>query len=51
MKEERIFLVEVVLVVINPLQIVNVPEAITATKYLEGNLALLKLFGAVRPCL
>ena len=38
MKEEmRIFLVEVVLEVVNPLQIVNVPEAITATKYLEGN--------------
>ena len=37
MKEERIFLVEVVLVVIDPLQIVNVPEAITATKDLEGN--------------
>ena len=35
--EERIFLVEVVLVVINPLQIVNVPEAITATKDLGGN--------------
>ena len=41
MKEERrIFLVEVVLVVINPLQIVNVPQAITATKDLEGNLQL-----------
>ena len=37
MKEERIFLVEVVLVVINPLQIVKVPEAITATKDLESN--------------
>ena len=41
MKEERrIFLVEVVLVVINPLQIVNVPQPITATKDLEGNLQL-----------
>ena len=37
MKEERIFLVEVVLVVIDPLQIVNVPEAITATKDLGDN--------------
>ena len=35
--EERIFLVEVVLVVINPLQIVNVPEAIAGTKDLGGN--------------
>ena len=40
MKEEGIFLVEVVFVVINPLQIVNVPEPITATKDLEGNLQL-----------
>ena len=35
--EERIFLVEVVLVVINPLQIVNVPEAIAGTKDFGGN--------------
>ena len=35
--EERVFLVEVVLVVINPLQIVNVPESIAGTKDLGGN--------------
>ena len=49
MKGEGIFLVEVVLQVINPLQIINVPETITARKDFEGNLILLKLLKASRP--
>ena len=49
MKEEGIFLVEVVLQVINPLQIINVPQAITARKDFEGNLILLKLLKASHP--
>ena len=34
---KKTFLVEIMLVVVNPLKIINVPKAVAATKHVKGN--------------
>ena len=36
-EENNYFLVEIMLVVVNPLKIINVPKAVAATKHVKGN--------------